>query len=459
MVGLIWTAALWVIAIGITRTGRWAAPLRRLSQGLGREHAAIVLLLLAFHSRATRGGAEDSLASPFVAETIARGALAMAAMLILVPLFVPNARLAVVVRRRLWGVFGLGAYFVVAALSMLWSVFFLNTAGKVLEIGIAFAIAYVIATRRDSVEAAKRSLMFVLYLEGFLIAVAISGFILVPGVFAQTLSRPGFFFQETMVAPFGGPNGFSAVGAMLASFALAHIFTLPRSANKAGWVGLLAMGSISTVLSSGRQGVIIWLVVISLLMFMFRRSLFLFLIAPATAIFTLLNWETLWGIVSRDQVSGSLVTLTGRTNLWAAGVEAWTKQPLTGYGFGVGGRFVALRSIDLDFVIHLHNGFVEALVGVGLLGFIPLMFVVLRTLSWSFRHLKRRVDVPFAILVLPLVMQNFVGLGFGAWFNTNLMIFALIVALADAMGVRPPRPARRPLGTRLARARRYSSNV
>lgn len=458
MVGLTWTAALWVIAIGITRTGSWAAPFRRLSTGLGREHTAMVLLLLAFHSRATRTGAEDSLANPFVAETIARGALAMAALVILVPLFVPNARLALVVRRKLWGVFGLGLYFVVAALSVLWSVFFLNTAGKVLEIGIAFALGYVITTRKDSVDAAKRTLQFVLYLEGFLIAVAISGFILVPSVFAQELSRPGFFFRETMVAPFGGPNGFSAVGAMLASFALAHIFTRPRGEPKAHWYALLGMGSISTVLSSGRQGVIIWLVIISLLLFMFRRRIFVLLIAPATAVFTLVNWETLWSIVSRDQVSGSLITLTGRTNLWAAGIEAWKNQPLTGYGFGVGGRFVALRSIDLDFVTHLHNGFVEALVGVGLLGFVPLIFVVLRTLVWSVRHLRRRIDVPFTVLILPLVLQNFVGLGFGAWFNTNLMLFALIVALADAMGVRPTAPDG-VRSSRLARARRYSTKV
>jgi O-antigen ligase len=192
---------------------------------------------------------------------------------------------------------------------------------------------------------------------------------------------------------------------------------------------------------------------------MFRRKVFLLLIAPATALFTLINWETLWSIVSRDQVSGSLVTLTGRTNLWAAGIEAWQSQPLTGYGFGVGGRFVALRSIDLDFVTHLHNGFIEALVGVGLLGFIPLIFVVLRTLVWSARHLRRRLDVPFAILILPLVLQNFVGLGFGAWFNTNLMLFALIVALADAMGVRPTAPDQPLYPSRLGRARRYSAKV
>ena len=457
MVGLIWTAALWVIAIGITRTGSWAAPLRKFSQGLGREHTALVLLLLAFHSRATRTGAEDSLSNPFVAETIARGALAMAALVILVPLFIPNARLAIVVRRKLWGVFMLGAYAMVAALSVLWSVFFLNTAGKVLEIGIAFALAYVLATRRDSVDAAKRTLQFILYLEGFLIAVAISGFILAPSIFAVELSRPGFFFKETMVAPFGGPNGFSAVGAMLASFALAHIFTRPKTESKTHWFALLAMGSISTVLSSGRQGVIIWLVIISLLMLMYRRKLFLFFLAPVTAIFTLINWETLWSIVSRDQVTGSLVTLTGRTNLWAAGIEAWKSQPLTGYGFGVGGRFVALRSIDLDFVTHLHNGFVESLVGVGLLGFIPFMFVVLRTLTWSIRHLRRKIDVPYTILILPLTLQNFVGLGFGAWFNTNLMLFAVIVGLADAMGLRPvDRELHPEYVVRRGRPRRYA---
>jgi len=55
------------------------------------------------------------------------------------------------------------------------------------------------------------------------------------------------------------------------------------------------------------------------------------------------------------------------------------------------------------------------------------------------------VDAPYAILVVPLILQNAIGMGFGAWLNTHLLLFALVVALSDAQGLRPPRavPVRR----------------
>ncbi len=452
MIGLLSTGAIWVVAILATRSGPWGRPIRRLSHGLGREHTVLMLLLLAHHARAVRVGAEDSLANPFVIETITRGAFALAALALLVPMFVPQARLAYVIRGKRWGMLGLGFYFVVAALSVLWSASPLNTAGKVLEIAVAFGLVWVLVTGPDAVAALKNTLKFVLFLEASLIIVAIAGFLLVPSVFSEELSRRGFFFRGTMVAPFGGPNGFSAVGAMLAAYSAAHLFETPAGRPRSHWVGLFLIGSLATVLSSGRQGVMIWIVGLAVVLLVFRRELFLLFVAPAAAALTFLNWDFLWGIVSRDQVAGSLSTLTGRTVLWEAGWDALWRQPLTGYGFGAGSRFVALRAIGKDYLTHIHNGFLEALLGVGIIGFIPFIYTVARTVGWSVRHLVRRIDVPYAILVVPLVMQNLFGLGFGAWFNPNLLLFALLVGLADAMGVKPP-PARSKRLGRMSHAR------
>ncbi len=437
MIGLVTTGAIWVVAILATRSGPWGRPIRRLSKGLGREHTVLMLLLLAHHARAVRVGAEDSLANPFVLETITRGVFALAALALLVPMFLPQARLAYVIRGKRWGMLGLGFYFVVAALSVLWSASPLNTAGKVLEIAVAFGLVWVLVMRPDAVAALKSTLKFVLFLEASLIIVAIAGFLLVPSVFSEELSRRGFFFRGTMAAPFGGPNGFSAVGAMLAAYSAAHLFETPAGRPRSHWVGLFLIGSLATVLSSGRQGVMIWMVGMAVVLLVFRRELFLLFVAPAAAALIFLNWDFLWGIVSRGQVAGSLSTLTGRTVLWEAGWDALWRQPLTGYGFGAGSRFVALRAIGKDYLTHIHNGFLEALLGVGIIGFIPFIYTVFRTLGWSVRHLVRRIDVPYAILVIPLVMQNVFGLGFGAWFNPNLLLFALLVGLADAMGVRP----------------------
>lgn len=453
MIGLITTGVIWAVAILVTRSPPWARSIRRLSLNLGREHTILVLLLLAFHARAVRAGAADTLENPFVVETIARGGLALAALALLVPLFLPQARLSNVIRGKRYGMLALGFYYVVAALSILWSAAPLNTAGKVLEITVAFGLVWVLVMRADAVDALKNTLKFVLFLEASLIFVAIVGFMTLPSVFAEELSRRGFFFRGTMVAPFGGPNGFSAVGAMLAAYAAAQIFEAKRGARRAHWVGLFIMGSLSTVLSSGRQGVMIWMVGLAVVLLVFRRELFLLLVAPLSGALIFLNWNFLWGIVSRDQVSGSLSTLTGRTQLWEAGIEALVRQPMTGYGFGAGSRFVALRSIGKDYLVHIHNGFLEALLGVGILGFLPFFYAVVRTLGWSIRHLVRRVDVPFAILLIPLLMQNVFGLGFGAWFNPNLLLFALLVGLADAMGVKPAPESRSRLASRLSHAR------
>jgi len=435
VIGLLSTAGIWGTVILATRSGTWARSIRRLSIGIGREHAALVLLLLAFHSRAVRTGAEDSIANPFVMETIARGVLAVSALVLLVPLFLPVARLAHVIRGRRYGMLAIGLYASVAAISTLWSANFLNTAGKALELVVAAALVWVLVMREDAVDAIKNTLKFVLLLEGSLIAVAILGFIAVPSVFSENLSRRGFFFRGTMVAPFGGPNGFSAVGAMLAAYAYARFYVTPRGTRRGHWIALLLMGSLATVLSSGRQGVLIWLVGISVIMLVHRRELFLLVVAPLGLVFVFLSWDTLFSIVSRDQVSGSLTTLTGRTVLWEAGWDAFLRSPITGYGFGAGSRFVALRAIGRDYLSHIHNGFLESLIGVGLLGFVPFIYAVGRTMKWSFGNLRRRVEVPYAILFVPLLMQNFFGLGFGAWFNTNLMLFLLLVGLADAMGV------------------------
>ncbi len=438
MQGLIWTAVLWTLAVAFLRIPGLPPGLRDLSKGLGREHAVLILIMLTTHARADRLGVEDTLANPFVAETLTRAALSLASLLILLPMFVPVARLARSIRLRRYGMLALGAYGAVALLSITYSVAPLVTAGKVLELGITLGLAWVLLARADAADALKRTVALLLYLEGALIVVGVIGFFVVPGVFSADLSRRGFFFRGTMVSPFSGPNAFSSVGATLAAFGFAsYLSTTPRRRARP-WLWLVMLGTSATVLASGRQGVAIWVVSFAALLFVYRRLIFMLVIAPLGGGLIALYFRQILEVLSRDQVQGSLDTLTGRTTFWAAGVRAWLAEPITGYGFGAGGRFVALKSIGADQFTHLHNGFLEALVGVGLLGFIPFIYAVFRLVRWAARSLLRRVDAAYAILPIPLILQNLVGLGFGAWLNVNLMLFVLLVALVDAVGIRPP---------------------
>jgi hypothetical protein len=77
----------------------------------------------------------------------------------------------------------------------------------------------------------------------------------------------------------------------------------------------------------------------------------------------------------------------------------------------------------------------EALIGVGLLGLLPLAYAALRASVWSLQALRARVDVPIAILLVPLLLHAGVSLGFAAWLTADFVVFVCIVALADLQGL------------------------
>jgi O-antigen ligase len=126
-----------------------------------------------------------------------------------------------------------------------------------------------------------------------------------------------------------------------------------------------------------------------------------------------------------------LATLTGRVGWWESALEAWASHPWTGYGYGVGGRFVALANVGRSFGSDVHSGYIETLVGVGLIGAVPLLIAVGLVLSWSLRALRDGRDVPIAILIVPLVVHTFVSQGFGAWLNADFMLFLCLAGIAD----------------------------
>ncbi len=75
------------------------------------------------------------------------------------------------------------------------------------------------------------------------------------------------------------------------------------------------------------------------------------------------------------------------------------------------------------------------------------MIAAVRMVVWSVRSLAAKMDVPYAMLAFPLILQNSIGMGFGGWFNVNYMLFVLVVALSDVTWQtnrrsRPPLPAR-----------------
>lgn len=439
-------------------SGRAPGRFDRLSRGLAAEHGAIIMLLLASHSRAARAGAADSLSSPLVLETVLRGLFVLAAVAIIAPAARRTITLSTAFRRRQWGTAALLVYACAAALSTIAAVGFLQTAGKVAELLALVLVVWHLASRHPAADGLVRTLYLVVLLEAGTLLVSVAGYFAVPSLFARTLSRPGFVFATTLEGPLGSANDTAATGGLLVAVAVAAWTSRAADRGEAIWPACVAIGTAAIVLASGKQGVVIMVGAVAVALWVQRRQAFALVALPACALLWLLASEALVDALLRDQAPGAVGTLSGRTVFWEAAVQAIRQQPLAGYGFG-GSRFSVLAHIGADQYTHLHNGYLEALVGVGLIGFVPLMIAVVRVGLWCVRSLRRRRHVALAVMVPALLAQNAIGQGFGGWLNTNLVLFALLVALADTDGAgaapRPPgakpipvvRPRRRAMAT------------
>lgn len=426
MRGLIWSAGVWIVALSVAhtvhrRTGRLP------SLAITRERLALVLLLIAINAIAGRTSADEVLANPVVAERAARGALAGLAAVLVLPTLIGRIRTATV--RPLPGFTALTIYLAVAATSVLYSAAPIVTIGKAFELSVAVAIVATAVLAVDPTTELRGMIELVLFLEGVLLAVAVAGFFVAPQLFAAPLPRPGFVFRDTMVSPFAHPNVMAAMGGVVAAYGLVAALEAPSRVARRWWFGAFAYATVGIVLASGRQGVVIWLASSTVVLFLYRRAIFVAVVVPLSAYLVTTYADVLWRAFNRN-ATYHLSTLTGRVNWWQAALHEWSKHPWTGYGFGAGGRFVALTSAR-GRPSNVHSGYIEGLVGVGLLGMVPLAFATLRTAVWATRSLVRKVDARFAILLLPLALHTAIDLGFGAWLKPDFVILACLIGLAD----------------------------
>jgi O-antigen ligase len=394
---------------------------------LDGEHLAIVLLLLSTHSL-SRTSADEILADPVTFERGLRGVLVAVALLIVAPAILQRVRRGSQPAGK--AVTALTIYLAVAAGSYLYSAAPIVTLGKTFELVAALAVAVALMMRNDARTALRSALRLVVVLEGSLIAVAVVGYFTLPSSFHLLGGRPGFLAGPTMKSPYSHFNHLSAASAMIFAYGLASFFAVSERAGRIGWAGVATLGTAGILLSAGRQGLVIFLASAAAVLFFQRRRLFLILIAPLSALVIVANWDLLWALVRRGQAESTFTSLSGRFDWWASGVDAWAAHPWTGYGFGTGGRFVALRQIGVG-PSSLHSGYLEALTGVGLLGFVPLLYVIVRVSVWALRSLHRKVSCAEAVLIVPLLLHAAVSLGFGAWLVADVLLFFFLATLSD----------------------------
>lgn len=427
MIGLAWIAGVWSLTIvaWVWRDRR----LERRSDWLNRENIAVLVVLLGTGVVAAQTTAEELLRDPVVGERMLRGVLAAISLLISGPILINRLGKSPPIKAYP-AMTALGIYLGIAAMTVLYSAAPLVTAAKAFELGAGLAAVGAAALASDGPRRLRTMVTFVIVLRGALLATAVLGFFLMRSTFSSIDPyRPGFVAPEIMEGPFDSANHLSATGAILATYGLARVLE-SKGRHRVWWLMVIGIALMGAVLASGRQGIVMLAAGVFALLWFRRRALFLTLIGPATVVAVWAFWDEAFSTFSRGQPQ-LLANLTGRLPWWEAALEAWADHPWTGYGYGAGGRYVGLANIGFSDVSNLHNGYIEALVGVGLMGFFPLLIALLLVIAWSLGALRAGRDVPIAILIVPLVLHTAIDLGFGGWLKPDMVLLACLAGIRD----------------------------
>ena len=112
--------------------------------------------------------------------------------------------------------------------------------------------------------------------------------------------------------------------------------------------------------------------------------------------------------VNRSQDSASILSVTGRTEIWPDAIEKIFNGPRSialGYGYGVS-RFVLNNGTRTFFAYHAHNTFLEVVLGAGLLGALPFFVLMGYSLRWlaRFSELCLTFSAGFALRAIAVIV-------------------------------------------------------
>jgi len=190
------------------------------------------------------------------------------------------------------------------------------------------------------------------------------------------------------------------------------------SQNRWMWLGIA--GSVSLILGSTSGGALInctmlVLVVLVLQVFQFKsKHLILGLILLAIILATFWAWYTDISIMVLEAI-GKDASLTGRGDIWPYTLVKIMERPWLGYGFngfwhGANGESIfMIRALRWD-VPNSHNGYLDYILQLGFLGFIPLCLALWSTFVKGFALLRNRFKWSHAwpiVFLASMIIVNF----------------------------------------------------
>ena len=188
------------------------------------------------------------------------------------------------------------------------------------------------------------------------------------------------------------------------------------------------------ILSQSRTSIIAFTIAFYYLLILRKRGTFFFVSLFITI--ALLIGGVAADVVKymrRGQTDKELSSLTGRVYLWQEGLEKISESPILGYGMASTGFKGVLTKVHAG---HLHNAFLEVMLGTGLLGFafwftalmltfLRIFFSIPRTLAADLKNLS----IEMKILTLCALIRMFTGQTF-VLHNYSFFLFICLITFS-----------------------------
>ena len=171
------------------------------------------------------------------------------------------------------------------------------------------------------------------------------------------------------------------------------------------WSQLLSVVAAVAMLAASRSGTalvgaVLTLTILPLLLVVrFSKRLMVPLGVAVVVLLCLLGYTASQYSTLVLDLLGKDNTLTGRSAIWAGAWQAFTTRPLLGYGYdafwqGLHGESLEIVATVGWLVPHSHNGYLEALLGVGILGTSLVVFCILRMGTEAALYARRVLGLP-----------------------------------------------------------------
>ena len=308
-----------------------------------------------------------------------------------------------------------------------------QTLGKSAELLLAGMVFFEASRGENAIARIEGLRQITLLVMSLLGTLAVIGFCLRLHAFVQ--HRAGLVSSTTAQAPFLSGNGLGYVASALILVVIAE-WQAHRIRGKAAIPQLIfALCLFSVSASRTSLGILL----LSVLLVVFKKSKMIGILSVTGVAVMGIMFST--EVVTRlqgHQSSSSFVTLSGRTIVWTAAVRQFEKYPLLGVGGGVGGKTVIahIGNMYLEEMSSLHNGFLEVLTGLGIIGFIlgASLLVVASFRAWTAWNLHPEFAGTY-VLIIHVWMSTIMSTGILGWMGYEVAIFLCIITNLDLVRV------------------------